>query len=129
MSYSAAFQQLTNHLDAAIATLAQQTRAFVLQHLPQVQETIDVPAKLAAYQYGTGYKNTVCVILVSKAGVKLGFYQGAQLPDPDHLLTGNGKVHRHVVIHSPDTLQLPALTLLIQQAMAAYQQRSFNQKS
>jgi hypothetical protein len=82
MTQPVSFDQLLLQLPVATAQLAQATRSFVVEQLPDVQETIDLPARLAAYGYGTGYKHNVCVLLVSKSGIKLGFYKGSTLPQP-----------------------------------------------
>jgi hypothetical protein len=87
---------------AEVAGLAMETRARVLQALPGVTDSVDVPARMLAYACGPGYAGTVCTIIPSQKGVKLGLYRGAGLPDPDGLLAGTGKVHRHVVVRSAD---------------------------
>lgn len=55
--------------------------------------------------------------------MQLGLYKGSELPDPDHLLTGTGKVHRYVEINTPDLIISPALNALISAAVAACKQR------
>ena len=62
---------------------------------------------------------TVCVedaafayVAVFKAHVNVGFFQGAELPDPAGLLLGEGKFMRHVKLRPgalPDTAALDAL--------------------
>jgi hypothetical protein len=50
--------------------------------------------------------------------LNVGFFQGASLPDPAHLLQGSGKFMRHVKL-KPDTAPDPdALTALIHAAYA-----------
>jgi hypothetical protein len=92
-------------------------------------EIPDAQAKLIGYGYGTGYKDTICTILLSKKGVKLGLFYGSQLPDPGHLLEGTGKVHRFVPIHSKKDIANPALEKLMQDALNAYKKRSVNSSS
>ena len=58
----------------------------------------------------------VCTIIPSKKGVKLGFYRGIDLPDPAKLLTGSGKVHRHVEINSATDVSNPQLKKLLSAA-------------
>ena len=94
-------------------------RKFLLKHLPGVIERSDAKANLVGYSYGPGYKEMVCTILMSKKGVKLGFYKGSELPDPYHLLTGSGKVHRYVEIKSAQDIRNPALLELLKQAVHA----------
>lgn len=98
-------------------------RQHVLNLLPEVTEQVDVPAKMMAYTYGQKYNQLVCVIIPSKKGVKLGFNQGASLPDPEKLLEGTGKISRYVVINSDELIQSEALKMLILSAYEAYLER------
>ena len=81
---------------------------------------MDATANIISFNYGKGYKNIICVILLSKKGIKLGFYKGSELPDPEKLLTGTGKVHRFVEIKSVRDINSPALKHLLKEAVTAY---------
>jgi hypothetical protein len=48
--------------------------------------------------------------------INLGFYYGADLPDPDYLLQGTGKMLRHIKILHIDQLEDPALLALVEAA-------------
>jgi hypothetical protein len=48
-----------------------------------------------------------------KGYVNFGFFFGAGLPDPEHLLVGEGKRMRHVKVRSVDEARNPALGKLI----------------
>jgi len=54
-------------------------------------ETSDLQAHLLGYSYGPGYKGTVATLIPSKTGIKIGIPYGSSLPDPAHLLAGEGK--------------------------------------
>ncbi len=95
-------------------------RAFVHQQLPGIIEIPDPTANLIGYGYGKGYKDVICTILLSKKGVKLGIWKGAQLPDPHKLLGGVGKVHRYVEIKTPLDIENPALTELLKAALSRH---------
>src|SRR5438093_11715289 len=56
---------------------------------------------------------------VFKSHVNVGFYRGSELPDPAHLLEGNGKRMRHVKLRPDTPVDAVALRELIE---AAYQQ-------
>lgn len=103
--------------------LATELRTVILATLPGATEQLDVPAKLVAYGYGQKYAELVCVMIPSKKGLKLGFNRGVDLPDPDRLLEGTGKISRYVVIASEDIIRSPALKKLLGSALAAYRQR------
>ena len=107
----------------AVRKLADAARRALATALPGATESVDKPAKLLAYSYGSGYKGLVCTLLMSKNGVKLGIVRGAELPDPAHLLQGAGKVHRHVQLRTTADLERPELKRLFDAALAAFRGR------
>ena len=110
----------------AVQEIAARARALVLaslRALPHVDETVDAPARLVAYGCGPGYRGMVCTLIPSRTEVKLGFYRGAELPDPRHLLEGTGKVHRHVRLRARKDVARPGLKALLKAAVAAWTQR------
>jgi hypothetical protein len=109
--------------DTSVSALGFQLRDYLLKELKGIIEYPDMPAHLIGYGYGPGYKEMICTIIPSKKGIKLGFYKGSELPDPETLLTGSGKVHRHVVINSDQDLKKLALKKLLSEAVKAYQKR------
>jgi hypothetical protein len=63
-------------------------------------------------------------INVFKAHVSVGFFRGAWLKDPAHLLEGTGKRMRHVKLKPGVALDFKALGTLIQEAYADVKARS-----
>lgn len=112
MNTASEIDDILHGLPPAIRELALQTREFLLMHLPGCTELPDKPAKLIGYGFGTGYKDTICTLLISKSGVKIGFYRGAFLDDPDKLLEGTGKVHKYVAIKQADAINEQLRNLL-----------------
>ncbi len=55
----------------------------------------------------------ICYIAPQKGYVNFGFFFRADLPDPKHLLVGEGKRLRHVKIRSVEDAKNPALGKLI----------------
>ena len=53
-----------------------------------------------------------------KAHVNVGFFRGAELPDPESLLEGTGKFMRHVKLTPQSDVNTTALTRLIRTAYA-----------
>jgi len=96
------------------------TRQLILATLPDIEETLDRPARMVGYGYGRRYSDLICTIIPSKTGVKLGIARGADLPDPDGLLTGTGKRHRHVEVGAGATATKPALKRLLRTALAEW---------
>lgn len=106
-----------------VAGMAYRLRQLILAQLKGIDETPDLPAKLIAYGYGPGYKHTICTIILSKKGIKLGLWRGTELPDPEGLLQGSGKVHRYVAIGQDEDIDNPALVQLLVEASNAYRVR------
>lgn len=98
-------------------------QTLLRSQLIDIQEEFDQTAKLISYNYGAGYKNVICVILLSKKGVKLGFNHGCDLHDPHKMLQGSGKVHRYVIINSLEDIENDFLKELIADALQLYRQR------
>src|SRR5262245_36560020 len=121
---TATFKKPLMKYRADVQALALSARAFILQSLPGADETVDASPFVAGYGYGAGYKNLICTLLVSKSGVKLGLVGGAELPDPDGLLEGKGKVHRYVQLETASDLKKAGVTRLVQAARAAWQART-----
>jgi len=70
--------------------------------------------------YGIGPKKMseqYCYIAVQKDYANLGFYYGADLPDPQGLLEGTGKKLRHVKVRNAGDVERPALQALVRQAL------------
>lgn len=107
-----------------ISELGLQLREFILSNLKNISEQPDAAANIIGYNFGTGYKDLICTIMPSKRGLKLGFYKGSELPDPQKLLTGSGKVHKFVEIKSAHDISSPALKRLLTEAVNAWRARN-----
>lgn len=107
-----------------IRALARATHDFIEGQLPRVEHKLDRSARMVVYGYGEGYKNVVFTMILSHSGVKLGVYRGAELEDPKRLMTGSGKIHRHVQLRSAEDLEKPGLKQLAQAALSAWRERS-----
>lgn len=107
-----------------ISVLGFQLRDFLLRELKAIIEYPDGPANIIGYGYGPGYKDLICTIIPSKKGIKLGFYKGTELPDPQKLLTGTGKVHKYVEIKSEKDIKNPAVKKLLTAALKAHDRRT-----
>jgi len=99
-------------------------RAALMAAFPGATETVDTKARVLGYGYGAGYKDTVATLILSKTGVKIGIPYGAQLADPADLLTGQGKVHRHIPVETEAQLKSRALADLLRAAHDAWKLRS-----
>jgi hypothetical protein len=106
-----------------VQKLALETRKFILECVGQATEIVDTSAPVVGYGYGPGYKDTICTMILSKSGVKLGLAGGASLPDPQMLMDGNGKVHRYVQLNCVADLKRRGLKPLLKAALDAYRDR------
>jgi hypothetical protein len=118
-----AIRQQFAQLPALVQELALAARQLLLAALPDAIEIPDAKAKLVGYGYGTGYKDIVATLLLSKTGVKIGLAQGASLPDPTSLLQGAGKVHRYVEVRTQEQLRQAEVQQLLQAALSAWRRR------
>ena len=113
---------MTDPLDSFLAPyrgdiqdIVRQARQILVAGIPDVVETQDT-ANLG-FGYTRGYTGLIFVLSPHKTHVTLGFFDGINLPDPQGLLEGKGKRHRHLKIKTEDELHNPALLTLIQTAI------------
>ena len=109
--------------DKPISSLGLHLREYLRTELKGCIEIPDESANIVAYGYGTGYTDLICTIIPSKKGIKLGFNRGSELPDPEKLLTGSGKVHRYVEIKSENDIHSAAIRALIGEGIKAWKVR------
>ena len=108
------FEQATASYSEPIKALARQVRALIHDILPEVVEVVWVQQKNTGF--GTGPKKNTehfCWLMPTKNHVNLGFNYGAELPDPNKLLEGTGKLFRHVKIRDAEQLSDSALRALV----------------
>ena len=100
-----------------VRALAHQLRKLIVKVLPDVVEVPWPRMRIASYGVGPKKKSEhFCYISAQKDDVNLGFYYGAELPDPEGLLQGTGKLLRHVKIREPKAIQSRALRQLLKVA-------------
>jgi hypothetical protein len=109
--------------DARVQALGAKSAQVIRHELPGIQETVDPASRIIAYGYGPRYADTICTLIPSKKGLKVGFYKGSELADPEGLLSGTGKVHRHVEVGSEAIPESPPFVALLHQAYEHYQRR------
>ena len=97
----------------AVRDLALGARALIFSVIPDATEHVYAGWKTIGYGRGVGMARQICYIAPGKAAVSLGFNQGTALPDPQGLLTGTGKLLRHVKLRQPADLATPALRALL----------------
>jgi hypothetical protein len=112
------FNDILHESTPDIQALAWKARDLILDAAPHSIEAIIVKDRVAAYGVGQmSMKEQFVYIALPQKWVRIGFYYGSDIPDPEGLLEGEGKRFRHVKIQSEDDLQHPALRELIRLAM------------
>jgi hypothetical protein len=91
---------------------------LVLDNFPEGIEQVDLSDKLIAYGFDRTYKGAVCAIMPYTAHINLIFSQGAQLPDPQGLLEGTGKLARHIKLKTLADVERPGVKALVKAAVA-----------
>ena len=110
--------------DKPIVGQVMKLREVISANLPGIIEQVDLPARMIAYVYGQKYSDMICTIIPSGRGLKIGFYRGVDLPDPENILEGTGKISRYVRILSEKQIESHALKALLLKALEAYKKRS-----
>jgi hypothetical protein len=114
---------LLSKYDEHINELAEALEKLLVSSLRDVLEFPDAKANMIAYGYANTYRDMICTMILSKKEIKLGFNRGSELPDPENLLTGNGKVHKYVVIKTSADVKNKALKKLLAEGMKAWKER------
>ena len=107
-------------LEPNILEIAAELQALVLRIFPGAIVTYDKDN--IGYGFGSGYKDLVFVFSPFKENVNLGIVNGAAVDDPNSLMEGKGKVHRHAKLHHVEQVQSPDLMDLMLRALQAAQE-------
>lgn len=88
-----------------VTHLALALRELVLTEAPEAEEVLySVYAEVIVFKFSGLKRGAFCYIAAYSNHVNLGFYHGAELPDPQGVLTGTGKQMRHIRFDSPEDL-------------------------
>jgi len=112
-----------------VQSLALAARKLVRRVIPKATEMVDSKSKVIGYGFGPGYKDMICSLMPARTWVTLGIGWGAELPDPQKLLEGTGKVHRHVKLRRESDLKAPALEALLRAGLEQWRIRSKTAKA
>lgn len=111
-------EQVLDNCTEPVRPLARATFDELRRVFPQAVITAD--ADSIGFGTGPGYKYLIFTLLPATKHVTIGFARGAELPNPHGLLTGAGKVHRHVKIHTEEDLRRPELAELFTTALERF---------
>jgi hypothetical protein len=106
--------------EPATAKLIRQCRAELRRLLPTAIEIVYDNYNFFVIGYSTTARSSDTIVSIAAAanGVGLSFYYGASLPDPEHLLLGQGKQNRFVRLPTLETLRSAGVRALIAAAVA-----------
>ncbi len=117
------FEDLLDLTEASQKPTLIRLREIILSIDPEACEVVRLGDRSATYGLGPKKMSEGYVyILPYTAWVNLGFYKGADLPDPDGMLEGTGKKLRHVKIRSLADADRPSIGVLIRAALAERKQ-------
>jgi hypothetical protein len=114
---SSVFEEMVAGSPTQIRDLALASRALIFDVLPQTVEVVWPQQQTAGY--GTGRKKMseqFCWLAPYDEHVVFGFYYATELPAPEGLLEGTGRLMRHVKIRTHADLENPALRRLVEVA-------------
>ena len=95
--------------------ICQQVRSLVHAADPEVEET--VKRRVQPYFVLQG---NICALLATKDHVNVFLYDGAIVPDPEHIITGghDNETARTVAIYQDEPINARALTAMFRQIIA-----------
>ena len=115
------FAHVLHNTPPPIAAIAHQLRNLIAEVYPDVVEIPKPAEQHIAYATGRNKASQIfAYICPLPQYVRLGFYYGGSLPDPEGILAGSGKRLRHVKLYTPAEATRPAIRALI---AAAVQER------
>ena len=106
-----------DRFDEEIQQLARATLATLRRMLPDAVESADTDQ--IGLGIGPGYRGLVFTISPQRSYVNVGIAGGASLADPDGLLEGTGKVHRHLKVRAADRLADERVQDVLRRAVTA----------
>lgn len=102
-----------------VREIAVRAREVILSVLPNATEKVYPTMKVIHYGAGTDSKSVFAAISPQRERVNLGLVNGAEIPDPDGLLEGDGRATRHLKLTSPEAAAAPAVRELVRGAVQA----------
>jgi hypothetical protein len=119
-SVAAQVDGFIDKFDPSVAKLIRSCRAAMRKRLPTANELVYDNYNFFVLGYGPTDRPSQAIVSLacSKHGVGLAFLYGRTLPDPQHLLLGNGSQTGFIRLASAATLREPAVEALLQAAVA-----------
>lgn len=112
------FQKYLDLKSKAVISLYVDLRNYILELSPDCNELLyHTHALTSVYTLSEKLSDGFCMLPIYTNHMNLGFHKGALLDDPNNLLTGTGKLIRHIPISSPKDYRNPKVKQLIKVAI------------
>jgi len=112
------FQLLLDFKDKELISLFKDLRAYILELKPDCNELLyHTHALTAVFSISEKVSDAFCMLPIYTHHLNLGFNRGTLLKDPHQLLTGTGKLVRHIDIKKPADYRNPKVKALLLEAI------------
>jgi hypothetical protein len=112
------FEDVIRSSGPQVAAVARKLRELMAEVYPDVTEVPRPDEQHVGYGVGPNKRDEIfAYICPLRNYVRLGFYYGAPLPDPNGLLEGTGKRLRHIKIYTMSDAERPEVRRLLEAAV------------
>jgi hypothetical protein len=112
------FQSLLAHKEQALIELFSDLRQYILELYSDSNELLyHTHALTAVFSISEKLSDAFCMLPIYTNHLNLGFNKGVLLKDPHKLLTGTGKLIRHIDVKQPEDYRNPKTKSLIKEAI------------
>jgi hypothetical protein len=112
------FQYLLDFKDQEVIELFSDLRQYILElHSDSNELLYHTHALTAVFATSEKLSDAFCMLPIYTNHLNLGFNKGTLLTDPNKLLTGTGKLIRHIDVKKPSDYRNPKVTELIKEAL------------
>lgn len=112
------FQSLLDFKEQEVIELFVDIREYILELYPDSNELLyHTHALTAVFSISEKLSDAFCMLPIYTNHFNLGFNKGTLLKDKHHILTGTGKLIRHIDIKKPKDYRNPKVKTLIKEAI------------
>jgi len=112
------FQYLLDFKEQEIIELFNDLRQYILELYPDSNELLyHTHALTAVFSISDKLSDAFCMLPIYTNHLNLGFNKGTLLKDPNKLLTGTGKLIRHIAVKNLKDYRNPKVKALIKEAI------------
>ncbi len=111
-------KSLLDFKDDELVKLYSDLRQFILELHPDCNELLyHTHALTSVFTISEKLSDAFCMIPIYTNHLNLGFNKGTLLKDPHGLLSGTGKLIRHISVTNPEDYQNPQVISLVREAI------------